>query len=184
MSVAQSIPEAKVISWPSSARTKPSASIFEGFDAIVLGPGMEESASLSATARALLRKDTALIVDAGALTALGGANSSAGAPCIVTPHAGEMASLTKLDRALRRIARSGSRGRLRAPPGASSWRSRVRHLHRGSKRQFVDPRPRQRGARGLRIGRRAGRHHWRPRRARRELRAGRRVGRRAPRAGG
>jgi len=100
--VAQSVPEARVVSFGSGPRGKRGSvfRILEGFDAILVGPGLQSSAAVARCARSALATNPAamVVLDAGALTA----NVAAALPapshqravrCILTPHAGEMASL-------------------------------------------------------------------------------------------
>lgn len=102
VAVAQSVPEARVVAFNrkgrDNRRSAPRAR--DAFDAILVGPGLRSSAALTRCVRAALATSPAVIVvlDAGALTA----ELAAALPpprirgtvrCILTPHAGEMASL-------------------------------------------------------------------------------------------
>jgi hydroxyethylthiazole kinase-like uncharacterized protein yjeF len=68
-------------------------------DVLVIGPGMGANGSMPQFLKELLPKiKVPFLLDADALNALGGQASllqSAGAPCIVTPHPGEMSRLTR-----------------------------------------------------------------------------------------
>ncbi|MBI5906013.1 MAG: NAD(P)H-hydrate dehydratase [Deltaproteobacteria bacterium] len=68
-------------------------------DVLVIGPGMGANGSMPEFLKALLPKiKVPFLMDADALNALAGQASllqSAGAPCIVTPHPGEMSRLTR-----------------------------------------------------------------------------------------
>ncbi len=71
-------------------------------DALVIGPGMSSGRASQSVATRLLRNAAGpCVLDAGAIagaTAGMHARGSGAAPCIITPHAGEMASLTGLAR--------------------------------------------------------------------------------------
>jgi ADP-dependent NAD(P)H-hydrate dehydratase len=96
------LPEARV--FPLQAR--PTTSLFDERDAVVIGPGLESKTAARWAEAALARtRDVPLLLDAAALERLwhsaqlkrrrrdGGAES-----CIVTPHAGELAAMAGLDK--------------------------------------------------------------------------------------
>ena len=107
--VAQAVPEARVI--PMASRQPGSRTAvppLDDFDAILVGPGMDNPRALARIVRAVFSEGTAtLILDAGALHALPDRTASKVAravstsqqpQCIVTPHAGEMAKMVGLDK--------------------------------------------------------------------------------------
>jgi len=74
----------------------------EDVDAIAVGPGMGTDASGEGVLRSVLDAGSQpLVLDADALTLLGAgrprsvAEAAAGRPCLVTPHAGEMARISR-----------------------------------------------------------------------------------------
>ena len=75
-------------------------------DALLLGPGMTSDRAASALVRALvprLREDAVLVLDAAAILAVDGAAGllrRLGGRVVLTPHAGEMASLLDVPKAL------------------------------------------------------------------------------------
>ena len=99
--VAQVVPEARVIPFrvTRAARSRPPG--HSDFDAVLVGPGMEPSGALVRCVAAALRmgRRVTLVLDAGALTPevarrLEARTVSETTPCVLTPHAGEMAALT------------------------------------------------------------------------------------------
>jgi len=111
--VAQAVPEARVVplgvrrNGHSAKSARPETPSPDDFDAVVIGPGMQSSGWLTRYVAALARTASTLVVDAGAINALagfkvGGRRDGNGSrettQCIVTPHAGEMAKLMKLER--------------------------------------------------------------------------------------
>lgn len=116
------VPESRVVPYATRALT---ALLRERFDALLIGPGMTHSATLAALVRrACATQDGTIVLDAGALFALGsgtgrmsalrtrardGKGSGDGGGndgsdrnstrCVITPHAGEMAKLLHLDKA-------------------------------------------------------------------------------------
>jgi ADP-dependent NAD(P)H-hydrate dehydratase len=110
--VAVAIPEARVISLaettrggfsPASARA---LKVDGAFDAVLIGPGMEDEAATRSFAAAILPKlrSTPVVLDARAMAVARGTTSARRAsvrfeqPVILTPHAGEMAHLTGADK--------------------------------------------------------------------------------------
>lgn len=98
-SLATAVPEARVIALPTNRRgelarssAKHLTAEIDGCDALLIGSGMYDAAAAEPmVARA--RRCT-LVLDAAALDAA----AHARAPAILTPHAGEMAKLMKLER--------------------------------------------------------------------------------------
>lgn len=104
--VALVVPEARVIALPTTRGGELARSgaprlrrLVERADAILLGPGMAPTAATHTlhTLQARRRPGAALVVDAGAITAIG--HGRCGAATIITPHAGEMARLCRVERA-------------------------------------------------------------------------------------
>lgn len=102
-------PEAAIIRTPTDAQGEISlrasaclAESAEGADAVVVGPGMMNSATARAlTMRLMTSVGAPFVVDAGALPSLAatGAFASAGAGrSVLTPHAGEMAAMLDLSK--------------------------------------------------------------------------------------
>jgi hydroxyethylthiazole kinase-like uncharacterized protein yjeF len=102
VAVAQSVPEARVLRFdqegPGIRRSTHHAP--DAFDAILVGPGLEASAAVVRCAKGALATYPAamVVLDAGALTAdvaaaLPSRRTHGMVRCILTPHAGEMASL-------------------------------------------------------------------------------------------
>ena len=95
------LPEARV----TGLSAKPSARLFEGRDAVVVGPGMAAAEARRWADAALVRAgDAPLLLDAAALERLWTSarlrrrkQDGNGECCIVTPHAGELAGMAKLD---------------------------------------------------------------------------------------
>jgi ADP-dependent NAD(P)H-hydrate dehydratase len=106
--IAQAVPEARVVALDGRRASRPRNGLQGGeYDAILIGPGMQSSDSLTRRVTALARLDSTLVLDAGAIDSLahmkraarvGGNGASHTARCIITPHAGEMAKLAKLER--------------------------------------------------------------------------------------
>lgn len=69
-------------------------------DALLIGPGLQDEPAAIELARALRARcpDTPAIVDAAAMNAVADAGAAAGRPALLTPHAGEMAHLSGIDR--------------------------------------------------------------------------------------
>jgi ADP-dependent NAD(P)H-hydrate dehydratase len=97
------MPEARVFALPQTDG-RPSAEAAEvlaehvaGCDALLIGPGMMRDGEGVAKALLELAPTQPMVLDAGALNAVGDAGSRHG-PLILTPHAGEMARLLKIDK--------------------------------------------------------------------------------------
>src|SRR3569833_3126797 len=86
------------------AVTSELAGLVQGADAILVGPGLGDIDQLSGFCTELtgkLQDTTAVILDAGAIKAFAESDGRAvtnPSRCILTPHAGEMAGLMKMDR--------------------------------------------------------------------------------------
>ncbi|MET0755196.1 MAG: NAD(P)H-hydrate dehydratase [Pseudoxanthomonas sp.] len=98
--LAMAVPEAKVLGLPSDPRghiRRASGALQRDCahaDAVLVGPGMDDSPLTSKLVECLLRNATAtLVADAGALCAFPRVRNRRSPP-ILTPHAGEMAALT------------------------------------------------------------------------------------------
>ena len=107
MQLAIAVPEARVIALPETARGGIAPPGFEALQeaaakaqAIVIGPGMQDEEATCGLVRMLLRggMDAHLVLDACAMNALRD-DAAARASVCITPHAGEMAHLTKRDKA-------------------------------------------------------------------------------------
>lgn len=104
--LAIALPEARVIGLKQTARGELargcSAAIeeeIERCDAMLLGPGMmDESAAGELVDRATRSRAGTLVVDAGALNVFSHKRARPKRPVVLTPHAGEMASLCGIDR--------------------------------------------------------------------------------------
>jgi ADP-dependent NAD(P)H-hydrate dehydratase len=104
--LAIAVPEARVIGLKQTARGELargcSAAIakeLERCDALLIGPGMMDAAAAREIVdRAIKSKCGTLVVDAGALNAFRTRRARSKRPMILTPHAGEMASLCGIDR--------------------------------------------------------------------------------------
>lgn len=119
--IALSIPESRVLSLqetagggivPSAAETL--APLLPKFDAVLIGPGMQDEPAICALVMALLPKlnDARLLLDAGAMSVVRRQLQAVDAsphshqkfvasftsPALLTPHAGEMAHLASLDK--------------------------------------------------------------------------------------
>ena len=68
--------------------------------AVLVGPGMQDTAATAALVRALLPDcaGAALVLDACAMQVVGGDGWAFASPALLTPHAGEMAGLTGVDK--------------------------------------------------------------------------------------
>jgi ADP-dependent NAD(P)H-hydrate dehydratase len=111
-SVAVALPEARVIALPeTSAGAIDTAAVdilgplAEAFDAVLIGPGMQDEIATAHFVRALIPRlaQTKIILDAYAMTAitdLGADESSSvrASNILLTPHAGEMAHLRGIDK--------------------------------------------------------------------------------------
>lgn len=109
-SLALSVPEARILSLPETARggidRGCSARLCRELarsDALLIGPGMvEEEDGYGLTADLLVRiPEAAVVLDAGALPRLHDYREAIAArkgPVVITPHAGEMANLLDIDR--------------------------------------------------------------------------------------
>ncbi len=109
--VGLALPEARVLALPQtptgSVAAEAAGTIVEqlrGCDAALLGPGMMDDADTRDLVRAVLadRPTAALVLDAGAMAALGddsGPVRRLERPAVITPHAGEMARLLEAERA-------------------------------------------------------------------------------------
>ena len=110
------LPEARV----TGLSAKPSARQFEGRDAVVVGPGMAGKEARRWADAALVRAgDAPLLLDAAALERLWTSarlrrrrQDGSDERCIVTPHAGELAGMAKLDQ--EEIAREPERAAAQA----------------------------------------------------------------------
>jgi len=96
------VPEARVVPFHSGPRGKRGSAfrIRDGFDAILVGPGLQSSVAVARCAKSAMATNPAamVVLDAGALTAdvaaaLPTPRNQGAVRCILTPHAGEMASL-------------------------------------------------------------------------------------------
>lgn len=110
--LAVAVPEARVVRVPASrngeigkSAANALSTLIERSDAVVIGPGMMDDTSASALAATLVSARTAcrttFVLDAGAITGLGGLAdrlSPAAGRLVLTPHIGEMAALTGLDK--------------------------------------------------------------------------------------
>jgi ADP-dependent NAD(P)H-hydrate dehydratase len=105
--IAVAIPEARVIGLSgrsghgfghSAAREL--GSLVENFDAVLVGPGMQDEAATAAlTTRLLTAPGKAQwVLDAYAMTACASGGRSTNPRVLVTPHAGEMAHLMRVDK--------------------------------------------------------------------------------------
>jgi hydroxyethylthiazole kinase-like uncharacterized protein yjeF len=101
------VPESRTIGLPEAgdggfaqAAVPRIGELADGVDAVIAGPGMLESSTCEAIARALLKSDAAVALDAGILRSLPSADASKPAkpPPILLPHAGEMAALLGCDK--------------------------------------------------------------------------------------
>lgn len=99
--IAQAIPEARVIGLNETAThgfvAADAARLPDAFDAVLIGPGMQDEAAACEFVRALLPRlrHATVILDANAMNVRGG-SASAGrfsSRVVLTPHAGEMAHL-------------------------------------------------------------------------------------------
>lgn len=136
------VPEALVVALPETRRGEIAGAAagrllsrrWNSVDAILLGPGMSSARSARALLRAIMREigdDATLVLDAGALLALQGNRGLVrrlGGRVILTPHAGEMASLlgvdrTDVERNAAAYARDASErfGAVVALKGAETW---------------------------------------------------------------
>ena len=105
-----SVPEALVVALPETPAggIDPAAldllrSKVEHCNAVLLGPGMSDDAAVAALTRRLIgvECEAALVLDAAALAALGDEAEALKRRCgdvVLTPHAGEMATLLGIDR--------------------------------------------------------------------------------------
>ena len=98
--VALAVPEARVVPFEVKRASRAGAGDHDRFDAVLIGPGMEASPAVSRCVAAALRMGprVTVVLDAGALTAdaaqrLRARVAEATPPCILTPHAGEMAAM-------------------------------------------------------------------------------------------
>ena len=106
--VGQAVPEARVVSVATISASRVGA-LNDAFDAVLIGPGIVESKPLRALVLAAVASQSRAIIvlDAGAIASLADAKlrqmlrgraRSAATRCVITPHAGEMASLLNADR--------------------------------------------------------------------------------------
>jgi len=98
------MPEARVFALPETRDGRPSARAADvlvehvaGCDALLVGPGMMRDEEGMARAMLDLASIKPIVVDAGALNAVEAASARPG-DLILTPHAGEMARLLKIDK--------------------------------------------------------------------------------------
>lgn len=105
--IAVAVPEARVVSLKETRAGEIAASAertlrddLESCDALLLGPGMTDAASVSALIATLLRRSAhaTAVLDAGALEALPHVKRTRSPRIIATPHAGEMAKLCGVER--------------------------------------------------------------------------------------
>jgi len=110
--LAAAVPEARVIRVPAGRNgeigkgaANALSDLIERSDAVVIGPGMMEDEAASALAATLVANrsasQAAFVLDAGAITGLGGLVERlrpAAGRLVLTPHMGEMAALTGLDK--------------------------------------------------------------------------------------
>jgi hydroxyethylthiazole kinase-like uncharacterized protein yjeF len=136
------VPEAMVVGLPSTRTGEIAgaraatllAPIVAEADAVLLGPGMSDSRAAHALLAALVRRlgdEAVLVVDAGGITGLRDdvdVFSALGGRVVMTPHAGEMATLLDVDKGEveaepARIARAAARrfGATVALKGPESW---------------------------------------------------------------
>ncbi len=141
-SLGVAVPEALVVGLPTTrageiagARSVPLlAGLASAASALLLGPGMSDARGAHALVTALVRRmgdDAILVLDAAGILALrldADALRSLGGRVVLTPHAGEMATLlamdkTEVEREPARIAREAARrfGATVALKGPESW---------------------------------------------------------------
>lgn len=90
------VPEALVIALPRRGVSAPLRQYASMADAILVGPGMQEGGAIRSLVRGLVREmksDATLVLDAAALSAAGLSDRT-----VITPHAGEMATLLGIDK--------------------------------------------------------------------------------------
>jgi NAD(P)H-hydrate epimerase len=91
------------------------------YDAVVLGPGLGEPAARPFARRLAAECAAPLVIDAGAINAIAEAESPAlraGRPCVLTPHPGEMALLSRTSRDEVQAARIETARRVASATGA------------------------------------------------------------------
>ena len=110
IAIAAQVPEARVIGLPETAngglKTEELKQIPAETDAALIGPGMQDEPAIIELTRALLPRLAAsrLVLDAGAMSVVRPSKSPTEttsafeSPPLLTPHAGEMAHLTGLDK--------------------------------------------------------------------------------------
>jgi ADP-dependent NAD(P)H-hydrate dehydratase len=107
--VGQAVPEARVVAVGTIGASRVRA-LNDTFDAVLIGPGMVESKSLRQLILAAVgsQRRATIVLDAGAIAALAdpilrqmlrGCGRPPATRCVITPHAGEMASLLNADKA-------------------------------------------------------------------------------------
>ena len=188
--LALALPEARVLALPESASgglfpdgLAKLESLLAKVDAVLVGPGLQDSAATRAFTRRLLKRTTraAVVLDALAMDVVLDVRRFERAP-LLTPHAGEMAHLTGF--AKEEVSADPER---HAREAALRWNAVV--ALKGSTTWIATPDgdcwrhvSSQRRPRHLGLGRRARGNHRRPGGARRATRASGGVGRRAARA--
>lgn len=141
--IAQALPEARVFSVRRLLSGFKGA-LNESFDTVLIGPGMPPSTSTLKLVRAVLPHcaRATIVLDAGAIGSMADPvaqraldGSAAASRCIITPHAGEMAKLTGLEKnyidensslVAHRVALSGRT--VVALKGATTWIATVEKL--------------------------------------------------------
>lgn len=98
--VAQAVPEARVVRFDGGRASRTRSTAHDDFDAVLIGPGMTSSAALARCVAEAMRMPpgATIVLDAGALAAdivrrLRSRAVGESPSCVLTPHAGEMASL-------------------------------------------------------------------------------------------
>lgn len=106
-SVALAVPEARVLGLPETEAGGLSleglgalAKVAERADAVLVGPGMQDEQATAGLVEALLPRlaKASLLLDAAAMGVVRAGATRFDAPVLMTPHAGEMAHLTGLDK--------------------------------------------------------------------------------------
>ncbi len=100
--IAVAVPEAKVLPFPTDKNghcriTPAMEEAADSADAVLVGPGMDDSPALRRVVARLRRMSKTLVVDAGGIAAFQ-TPPEEGVQTVLTPHDGEMASLLKIER--------------------------------------------------------------------------------------